>query len=323
MSDSQKITFSPSPHVHTSRTTPGAMLHVLAALLPAVACSLYFFGLPALEVLVLSVAGCVGVEWAVTRYMLRRPSTIADGSAALTGVLLALNLPSGIDWWIVLIGAVVAIGIAKMAFGGLGCNIFNPALVGRVFLLISFPVAMTTWPLPDPGFGDADGATGATILGQIKLGAIADPSALPLGNMFAGDMGGSMGEISAAALLLGFVYLLAVRIIKWYIPVAIFAGVAAMDLLCGFPVLVDLLSGGLMLGAIFMATDYVTSPMTRNGMLLYGFLIGIITVAIRRWGVYPEGMSFAILVMNGFTPLINRYMRPSRFSPRRKEGVAA
>lgn len=327
------LIFSPSPHIHTSRTTSGAMYHVIVALVPAILCSFYYFGLPALEVLVLSVASCAGVEWAVTRFMLRRTPTLRDGSAMLTGVLLALNLPSGLPWWMVVTGAVVAIGIAKMAFGGLGCNVFNPALVGRVFLLISFPVAMTSWPLPDPMFGDADGATaatsisadgitGATILGQLKMGLVSADE-LPLLRMFTGDIGGSMGEVSAAALLLGFMYLLAVRVIKWQIPVAVAAGVVVVDLFAGFPPLVDLLSGGLILGAVFMATDYVTSPMTRRGMLLYGFMIGVITAVIRRWGIYPEGMSFAILIMNGFTPLLNRYMRPERFSPRRKETVKA
>lgn len=334
------LTFSPSPHLHTPRTTSGVMKHVLLALLPAVLCSVYYFGLPALSVLAVSVAACVATEWAVTKYMLRRPSTIADCSAALTGVLLALNLPAGLPLWMVVAGAVMAVGIAKMAFGGLGCNIFNPALVGRVFLLISFPVAMTTWPLPDAGFGDADGATGPTILTLVKMGkgaadgisgasmltktqmwhAAADTFSIP--DMLAGNIGGSMGEVSAVAILIGFVYLLCVRVIRWYIPVAVVAGLAVVDLIAGYPVWFDILSGGLLLGAVFMATDYVTSPMTRNGMLLYGVLIGVITAVIRRWGAYPEGMSFAILIMNGATPLINRYMRPARFSPRRKEAVA-
>lgn len=332
------LVFSPSPHLHTSRTTRGAMIHVLVALLPAVACALYFFGLPALEVLLISIVACVGTEWAINRFMLRRPVTITDFSAVLTGVLLALNLPSNLPWWMVVAGSVMAIGIAKMAFGGLGCNIFNPALVGRVFLLISFPVAMTSWPLPDPGFGDADGATGATVLGMLKMAASTpfgadgatgasaaahlspwDVDVLP---SFLGNIGGSMGEVSAVALLIGLVYLLAVRVIKIYIPLAICVGVAVIDIFAGFPIALDIVSGGLLLGAIFMATDYVTSPMTRGGMLLYGLLIGIITASIRRWGAYPEGMSFAILIMNGATPLINRYMRPSRFSPRRKEAIA-
>lgn len=216
----------------------------------------------------------------------------------------------------------MAVGIGKMAFGGLGCNIFNPALVGRVFLLISFPVAMTSWPLPEAGFGDADGATGATVLSMVKLGQL-NPSDMPDADMLWGMMGGSMGEVSAVALLIGFVYLLAVRIIKWQIPMAIIAGLALVDVLAGYPVLFDIFSGGLLLGAIFMATDYATSPMTRRGMLVYGAFIGIITAVIRRWGAYPEGLSFAILIMNGFTPLINRYMKPHRFSPRRRKEAMA
>lgn len=324
------LTFSPSPHLHTPRTTRGIMLHVLAALLPAVACSIWFFGLPALWVLIVSVASCVAVEWTVTRFMLKRASTIGDFSAVLTGVLLALNLPSSLPLWMVVAGAVMAIGVAKMAFGGLGCNIFNPALTGRVFLLISFPVAMTSWPIPTTGghLATATGASaaidatsGPTILSLTKTG-ILDPSELDTLHMFLGDMGGSMGEVSAIALIIGFIYLLAVRVIKWHIPVAIVAGLVAVDLIAGYPILTDILSGGLLLGAIFMATDYATSPMTTRGAILYGILIGVITAVIRRWGAYPEGMSFAILLMNGATPLINRYMRPQRFSPARKEAAA-
>lgn len=311
------IIFSPSPHTHTGRTTPMAMYHVLIALLPAVACALYFFGLPALGVLVTSMAACVATEWAITRFMLRRPTTVFDGSALLTGVLLALNLPSNLPLWMVAAGAVMAIGIAKMAFGGLGCNIFNPALVGRVFLLISFPVAMTTWPVPL----QPDGITGPTILGLEKLGSLA-PDQVEISSLLTGDIGGSMGEVSALALMIGFIYLLATKVIKWHIPVCVVIGLVFVDICAGWPVLVDILSGGLLLGAIFMATDYVTSPMTTKGMVVYGLAIGVITAVIRRWGAYPEGMSFAILIMNGFTPLINRYMRPSRFSPHRKEVAA-
>lgn len=315
-----KITFAPSPHLHTQRTVRGAMTHVIIALMPALLCGFYFFGLPAVGVTATAVGVCVATEWFITRFMLRRPTSIYDCSAFLTGVLLAMNLPANLPLWMVAVGSVVAIGIAKMAFGGLGCNIFNPALVGRVFLLISFPVAMTCWPLPDMGFGDADGATGATILSVLKHSSAVD---LSYEYMLTGFMGGSMGEVSAIALILGFVYLLAMRVIKWCIPVAIFVGVAFVDLFAGFPILTDYLSGGLMLGAIFMATDYVTSPMTNRGMILYGLLIGVITASIRRWGAYPEGMSFAILVMNGATPLINRYMRPGRFSLKtRKEARA-
>lgn len=310
-----KFVFSPSPHIHTANTTSRAMIHVLVALVPSIAVALWHFGLPALEVLLISTASCMGVEWLVTRYMLHRPSTLADGSAALTGVLLALNLPSSLPWWMIVAGAIMAIGIAKMAFGGLGCNIFNPALVGRVFLLISFPVAMTSWPMPQSAFPLADGSTGPTILSIFKEGAAG--SQLPAyTDMLLGNIGGSMGEVSAAALLLGFAYLLAVRVIKAWIPLSIIAGLAIIDLIAGFPIIPDILSGGLLLGAIFMATDYVTSPMTTKGMVFYGLLIGIITASIRRWGAYPEGMSFAILLMNGCTPLIDRYFRPRRYSPK-------
>jgi electron transport complex protein RnfD len=203
-----------------------------------------------------------------------------------------------------------------MAFGGLGCNIFNPALVGRVFLLISFPVAMTTWPLPGGIFAGADGATGATILARMKMGEL-DAESLSYVDMLLGNMGGSIGEVGAIALLIGFVYLLFQRVISWHIPVAIVATVAVLDLLIGAPIGVNLLSGGLLLGAIFMATDYVTSPMTHRGMIIYGVLIGVVTVVIRQWGVYPEGMSFAILIGNAVTPLINRWIRPTRFAERR------
>lgn len=314
--ENPRLIFSSTPHVRTTNSTSKAMLHVIIALLPAVACSLWYFRLPALLVLLVSIGSCMAIEWGVTRFMFHRKNTLTDCSAILTGILLALNLPSTLPLWMVVAGAVMAVGVAKMAFGGLGCNIFNPALVGRVFLLISFPVAMTTWPVPL-----ADGITGPTILSMTKLGTInaTDAQLMPL---FLGSTGGSMGEVSAAALLLGFIYLLAVKVIRWHIPVSIIAGLAAIDLIAGYPPLIDILSGGLLLGAIFMATDYVTSPMTKKGMVLYGLLIGLITAVIRRWGAYPEGMSFAILIMNGFTPLINRYIRPQRFSPRRKEAIA-
>lgn len=317
MSTQTVLNISPSPHLHSRRSTGGAMRRVLLALLPTIGCALYYFGIPALQTLVVSSVTAMATEWAIGHFMLRRPCSLSDCSALLTGILLALNLPANLPWWMTATGAVFAIGIGKMAFGGLGCNIFNPALTGRVFLLISFPAAMTSWPIPDAGFGDADGATGATLLSQLKESAEAFTPDIT--SMLAGDMGGSMGETCTVAILTGFIYLLASRTIHWHIPVAIVAGMSLIDLAAGFPLWVDLLSGGLLLGAVFMATDYVTSPMTRSGMLLYGILIGIITASIRRWGIYPEGMSFAILIMNGATPLINRYMRPTRFSPRKKK----
>ena len=314
---SQMLTISASPHLHTSRSVSKCMWHVIVALLPAVACSLYYFGLGAMVVIAASILGCVIVEYAINRWMLRAPSTIGNGSAVLTGLLLALNLPSNIPVWIVLIGSVVAIGIGKMSFGGLGCNIWNPALVGRVFLLISFPAQMTSWPVPlENQWRYLDATTGATTLGMLKLGEIS-PDSVDLWHNALGLTAGSLGEVSALALLLGFAWLLVTRAITWHIPVAIFASVALFALAVGDNIGVQLLSGGLMLGAIFMATDYVTSPMSRKGMIVYGVMIGVITVVIRKWGAYPEGVSFAILLMNSFVPLIDRYIKPRKFGERR------
>lgn len=314
---SQMLTISASPHLHTSRSVSKCMWHVIVALLPAVACSLYYFGLGAMVVIASSILGCVIVEYAINRWMLRAPSTIGNGSAVLTGLLLALNLPSNIPVWIVLIGSVVAIGIGKMSFGGLGCNIWNPALVGRVFLLISFPAQMTSWPVPlENQWRYLDATTGATTLGMLKLGEIS-PESVDLWHNALGLTAGSLGEVSALALLLGFAWLLVTRVITWHIPVAIFASVALFALAVGDNIGVQLLSGGLMLGAIFMATDYVTSPMSRKGMIVYGVMIGVITVVIRKWGAYPEGVSFAILLMNSFVPLIDRYIKPRKFGERR------
>lgn len=310
---SQLITISPSPHAHTPVTVRRLMLNVIVALLPAVALALYCFGLGAAIVIVTSIVGCIAVEYLIARFMLGQKPTIGNLSAVLTGFLLALNLPSNLPIWTVLIGCVIAIGIGKMTFGGLGCNIFNPALVGRVFLLLSFPVQMTTWPLPmENRLAYLDATTGATTLGQLKMAQItgADVDIL---NHALGFTGGSMGEMGAIALLIGFVYLLCTRTITWHIPVSILATVALFSLCIGVNPGVQLVTGGLMLGAIFMATDYVTSPMSRSGMIVYGIMIGLITVIIRQWGAYPEGVSFAILIMNGLTPLINRYFKPRKF----------
>lgn len=310
---SQLITISPSPHAQTPVTVKKLMTNVIVALLPAVALALYCFGIGAAIVIVTAIVGCVVTEYIISRYILGVKPSIGNMSAILTGLLLALNLPSNLPIWTVLIGCVVAIGIGKMTFGGLGCNIFNPALVGRVFLLLSFPVQMTTWPLPmENRMNYLDATTGATTLGQLKMDQISGAD-VDLLTQALGFTGGSMGEIGAIALLIGFVYLLCTRTITWHIPVAIISTVAVFSALIGVNVGVQLLTGGLMLGAIFMATDYVTSPMSHAGMLIYGVMIGIITVIIRQWGAYPEGVSFAILIMNGVTPLINRYVKPRKF----------
>lgn len=308
---------SGSPHIHTGDSVKRRMWSVVIALLPAVAYSVYVFGLGALIVILTSVLGCLLTEYVIQRYLIGGKSTISNGSAVITGLLLAMNLPSNLPVWIVLIGCVVAIGLGKYAFGGLGQNIFNPAILGRVFLLISFPQQMTSWPLPMVNRDVyLDATTGATILSKLKLNEMS-PADVDLTATFMGQMGGSLGEISAIALLLGGGYLLMKRIISWHIPVSIIATVAIFSMFAGINPLVSIMSGGVLLGAFFMATDYVTSPMTYNGMLLYGVMIGIITMVIRLWGAYPEGVSFAILIMNGFTPLINTYMRPRRFGERR------
>lgn len=301
------------PHTHSGASVSRRMWHVVIALVPAIIASLYFFGVGAAIVMLVSVAACMGFEYAISVWMLGKPASLGNGSAVLTGLLLALGLPSNLPVWIVVVGAFAAIGIGKMAFGGLGCNIFNPALVGRVFLLLSFPAQMTSWPLPLVNrLQYMDAATGATPLGLMKQGALDWANVDVLDYIF-GCIGGSLGEVSAVALLIGFAYLLAVRVISWHIPVSIFLGVGVLCLICDVNFVMEILSGGLLLGAIFMATDYVTSPMTRRGMLVYGFLIGVLVMVIRLWGVYPEGISFAILIMNGFTPLINRLCKPSRF----------
>ena len=250
------ITISPSPHAQTPTTVSRLMLHVIIALVPAVLFALYYFGIGAAIVIATSIVGCIAAEYLITRYMLGRKPSIGNLSAVLTGLLLALNLPSNIPVWMVLIGCVVAIGIGKMTFGGLGCNIFNPALVGRVFLLLSFPVAMTTWPEPIVNrMAYTDATTGATILGQLKQNLIT-PDQINLLDAALGNMGGSMGEVGAIALLLGFAYLLCFRVITWHIPVAIIGTAALFSLCIGAPVGVEILSGGMLLGAIFMATDY-------------------------------------------------------------------
>ena len=321
-----KLTVSLSPHVHSGDSVSKNMYGVLIALVPALLCSFVYFGIGAILVTLVSVASCVFFEWAINKYMLKRTDTsVLDGSAILTGVLLAFNLPSNLPLWIVMVGALFAIGVVKMTFGGLGCNLFNPALAGRAFLLISFPVQMTTWPKPLQGFFNVDAETAATPLALMKQ-AIKDGNTdaiekIPnsLLDMFTGQTGGSMGEVCEIALLLGLFYMLYKKIITWHIPVSILATVfifaGALHLAKPeYPSpFMDLVSGGLMLGAIFMATDYVTSPMSKKGQLVYGVAIGFLPVVIRTWGAYPEGMSFAILIMNAFVPLINNYFKPKRF----------
>ena len=376
-----KLIVSSSPHMHGTDSVKKNMYGVLIALLPALLISFYFFGSGAVLTTAVSVLACMFFEWAINTFLLKsKKITLTDGSAVITGVLLAFNVPSTLPIWMIIVGALVAIGVGKMTFGGLGNNLFNPALVGRVFLLISFPVAMTTWPaatntlLADnqTATEQVDATSAATPLALMKRivkyqGTItketqqlaANKDSLKQANlsatsqkkieklvreseatiqtsqaklittkaqlptnleMLVGQTKGSLGEVSALALLLGLAYMLWKKIITWHIPVSIIGTVfifaALMHLIN--PLLFvapqfHLFSGGLMLGAIFMATDYVSSPMSHKGMLVYGVSIGFLTVVIRLFGAYPEGLSFAILIMNGFTPLINNYFKPRRF----------
>ena len=326
-----KLIISLSPHAHGNDSVERNMYGVIIALLPALLVSFFYFGIGSAIVCLSSVVSCVFLEWAINKYVLKNPrNTILDGSAALTGLLLGMNLPSNLPVWIVFIGALFAIGVAKMSFGGLGNNIFNPALVGRCALLVAFPAQMTSWPQAGQWTSYLDAETGATPLyimkEAIKSG---DPTVLKelpetlhmlIGlPSYCGYGAGSLGEVCAIALLLGLAFMLWRKIITWHIPVSIIGTVFIVAALMHLvnPVYANpfqvILSGGLMLGAIFMATDYVTSPMTHKGQVIYGIAIGLLTIVIRNWGSYPEGMSFAILIMNAFTPLINTYVKPRRF----------
>jgi len=322
-----KLLVSPSPHVHAPVSTKSLMRDVVIALLPAVIVSVVFYGLGEIVVLATSVISCVLIEYLITRFLLKKPSTICDYSAAVTGILLALNLPYTTPWWVVFIGALFAIGVVKMTFGGLGQNIFNPAIAGRVFLLVSFPSYMTKWQMPQGLFG-VDAVTGSTPLGMITEGLakglpvpeIMSANGLSYSQMLFANLGGSVGEISALALLAGFVYLLVRRVIKPHITLSIWGTVAAVSLIFWLinpdrftdPVF-NLLTGGMILGSCFMATDYVTSPMTVKGGIIYGIGIGFITLMIRYFGSYPEGMSFAILIMNSVVPLINMWFHQKKY----------
>ena len=315
-----KLLVSPSPHIHASVSTTSIMRDVIIALCPAILVSVLYYGWSELLILAVSVCSCVLLEWAVTKWLLRAPSTIGDLSAVVTGLLLAMNLPSTTPLWIVVIGAVVAIGVAKLSFGGLGQNVFNPAITGRVFLLLSFPAQMTDWTVPQGFIKNVDAVSGSTLLGRVNelgLAGVADVDYLQTLLL---NIGGSAGEISALALLLGFGYLLVRRVVKPWIPLSIFATVALISgvfHLCAPDTytgpLFNLLTGGLILGACFMATDYVTSPMSTWGGVIFGAGIGLIVMMIRYFGSYPEGVSFAILLMNMTVPLLNRAFHQKKY----------
>lgn len=324
------LTVSGSPHVHDKQDVRSIMFGVVIAMIPAILVSIYYFGLDSARVILIAILSCIITEWSIQKFVLKVPITIYDGSAIITGILLAFNVPSNLPSLMIIIGSVIAIAIAKMSFGGLGKNPFNPALIGRVFLLISFPVQMTTWPLPSPLFSPiADAITGPTTLGIFKEGIMAGKTVSEITasagfpgyiNDFTGAQGGSLGEVSGIALLLGALYMFARKIITWHIPVSylgtafIFSSILWYVNPEGYldPV-ISILAGGLILGVFFMATDMVTSPLTAKGQIIFGIGAGIITIMIRNWGAYPEGVSFAILIMNAFTPLINKWVQPKRF----------
>ena len=318
----EKLLVSPSPHLHTKTSTKSLMRDVVIALLPAVVVSVLFYGWSELLVLGVSVASCVLLEYLITKYLLKGTCTIGDWSAVITGVLLALNLPASTPWWVVFIGAVFAIGVAKMTFGGLGQNLFNPAIAGRVFLLISFPTYMTDWTQPAGFLNNSivDAYSGATPLGLVDEGGTGAVEGMDYMNMLFLNIGGSAGELSALALIAGFIYLLARKVIRPYITLSILATVAifsgifwAINPAEYTDPLFNLLTGGLLLGSIFMATDYVTSPMSNWGGVVFGIGIGLITMLIRYFGAYPEGVSFAILIMNSVVPLLNKWFHTKKY----------
>jgi len=333
------LVVSSSPHTHSGASVRRIMLDVVLAMLPAVAVSLWLFGLDALRLLTVCVAACVLFEYAARKIM-KRDAGIGDLSAVVTGILLAFNLPPGLPSWMAVIGCFAAIVIAKQVFGGIGYNPFNPALVGRAALLASFPVQMTTWAAPsrlsaalEPARNTLDAMTMATPLGWTKT-SLAAGSQLPIGmnggvawDFLAGFKPGCIGEVSGLALLLGAAYLFYRRCIYWQVPaffigaVVLFSGALWLDDPAhNMPPLFHVLSGGVILGAFFMATDMVTSPVTKTGMVIFGAGCGALTVLIRKWGGYPEGVSFAILIMNSLTPLINRGTKPRIFGHAKRNG---
>ncbi|MFC1511683.1 RnfABCDGE type electron transport complex subunit D [Candidatus Latescibacterota bacterium] len=332
---------SSSPHIRDDTDIPRIMYSVVAALIPALVGAVYFFGIPALIVTALCVVTCVATEGIIER-LAGKPLTITDGSAIVTGVLLAFNLPSEVPWWIAVIGGFFAIAVGKMTFGGLGFNPMNPALLARVFLLISWPVSMTTWPAPR----GIDAETVATPLAVLKqntmillnreansiedvnraLSVINDLSDSHA-NLFFGNVGGCLGETSVLLLLIGAAFLMYKRYIGWRVPLSYIATVGVLTWIIGGaeglftgPWLFHILSGGLILGAFFMATDMVTSPITFTGRIIFGVGCGVITTVIRLWGGYPEGVSFSIILMNLTVPLIDRYTRPKVFGKAAKQG---
>ena len=339
-----RLLVTTSPHIHVGLSAARVMWDVNLALLPALLVSLYIFGSRALVVILMSILGAVFAEFIIQKFLLKQPVSISDGSAILTGLLLAFCVPAALPWWIAFLGGFIAIAFGKQCYGGLGQNIFNPAHVARAILLASWPVYMTTWLKPKAScligcaaekakalcaFGPIpDGVTAATPLALLKATAkvatgtqdiattVLTQYNLTFSDMFLGTIGGSLGETSKIALLLGGIYLLIRGHITWHTPVAMIGTVFAGALIFGGSLnyaLFHLLAGGLFIGAIFMATDMVTSPMTTTGHLIFGFGCGAITLLIRMKGGYPEGVCYSILIMNAIVPLIDRFTIPRKF----------
>lgn len=311
-----KLEITSTPHVHGKWSTKKAMWMVVASLVPCVIAAAVFYGWYPLVMIAVSIGAAVGTEAAIKSIRKKR-ATIGDGSAVITGLLLALILPPNFSLVFTAMGSIFAVAVGKELFGGLGYNIFNPALVGRAFLQAAFPVPMTTWVIPNFA---VDGVTTATPLSIAKFGDEAARAGLDLGSMFFGNIGGSIGETSALAILLGGGFLIAIGIVNWRVPLSMTVGVLVfggifwiIDPVTYQNPLFHLFAGGFMFGALYMASDWVTSPLTAKGTWIFGLMIALIIVVIRLFGGLPEGVMYAILIMNGFVPLINRYTRPAIF----------
>ena len=324
-----KLIASSSPHIRSVENTRSIMLDVIIAMLPALFWAIYNFGFKALLSVVVSVVACLFWEW-LYRKLLKKPQSIGDLSAVVTGMLLAFVCPPELPWWALVIGAFFSIVVVKQLYGGIGCNFLNPALAGRAILLASYATAMTTWTLPSSKKELADVISTATPLAIMKEGTVEKFTELTtnysVADMFIGRVGGSLGEVSALALLLGGAWLLIRKVISWHTPVA-FIGTVALLTLISAPAGIDnvqymlynVFGGGLMLGAIFMATDYATSPVTKPGQLIFGLGCGLLTCFIRRFGSYPEGVCYSILIMNCTTWLLDKYIRPTIYGAVKKE----
>ena len=321
-----KLIASSSPHIRSNENTRSIMLDVIIAMLPALVWAIYNFGFKALISVVVSVVACLFWEW-LYRKLLKKPQSIGDLSAVVTGMLLAFVCPPELPWWTLVIGAFFSIVVVKQLYGGIGCNFLNPALAGRAFLLASYATWMTTWAIPQIRPDVTSAATPMTIMKEGTEEAFTTlMSNYSIGDMFLGKVGGSLGEVSALCLLVGGVYLLIRKVISWQIPVAYIGTVAILTLIAAPAgidnvqyMLYNVFGGGLMLGAIFMATDYATSPVTKPGQLIFGIGCGLITCFIRRFGSYPEGVCYSILIMNCTTWLLDKYIRPTIYGAVKKE----